>query len=367
MSLTSFLTQDPMQYAPTSSQSSTSLPDWYNSYAQGILQNAAQFANQGYQPYGGPRIASLTPDQLASYGTVQGTQGLGQGIAQQGVSTVNSALAQPNASQAAQPYLSAASTPLSTSMQSFMNPYLNDVANNANTIANRNFTENVLPALQDQFTQAGQVYGGSRQGEYAERMARDLNLNNSMTTANTMAQGFNTALGGAATQAGINAGLGSTAGQLANATQNTGIAAGANLGNLGTTAQNNALTQAFAQNQMGQQQQNQTQQNLGLAYNDFLQQQYQPLIAAQAMQSGLSGIQVPTGSTNYNYAPYGYGMGPLAQAGSIYGGLNSLFGTGGSLTGAARGGPIRLARGGRATLTLPRRAISPLAQYSKAA
>lgn len=449
MSLTSFLTQDPVNYASSTNQQSTSLPSWYNDYTQGILQNAAQFANQGYQTYGGPRIADTTSDQQASYNTINQATGLGQGIAQQGVGAVNNALQQPNASAAGAPYLSAASgnvnsalaqpgalqsgqsylnaasgnvnsalsqpgalsaaqpylnnagTPLSQQTQQFMNPYINDVVNTSNQLSARNFNENVLPGLQDQFTRAGQVYGGSQQGVYAARLGAQENLNEQATDAQLLSQGYNSALQGATNQANINAGLGATAGQLANsqqntglsaaninaglgstagqlanaqqntglsaaninaglgstagnlanASQNTGINAGSALGSLGTTAQSNALQQASAQNAAGQQQQQQTQNNYNLAYQDFLNQQNYPLTAASAMQGALSGIQVPGSTTNYSYSPYGTGQSPLTTAGQIYSGVNSLFGTGGTLTPSARGGSIRrptlrLSRGG---------------------
>jgi hypothetical protein len=428
MSLTSFLTQQPMQYQQTLNQSSTTLPQWYTDYTQGILQNAAQFANQGYQQYQGPQVAPLSSDQQASYGTVQGAKGLGANQALQGAGIatnalgqasplqtanpylsaanntlgstlgqpnamqtaspylqsaqqgINSSLQQPNALQAANPYLQGAATPLSQQMQDFMNPYLNQVANASNQLSAQNFTQNVLPALQDQFTQAGQVYGGSRQGEYAQKLGAAEDLNERMATASTLASGFNTALGGAEAQqqalagmagtaanaanaaqgtglygAGLTAGLGSTAGGLQNAAQQTGLSgaglygnlgmgagnlqnagvgtqlAGAStLGNLGTSALNNTLSQAMLQNQMGQQQQAQTQANYNVPMQQFQQQSQWPLTAAAAMQSALQGIQVPTGTTNYSYSPYGQSSSGLQQ---LLGGALSGQGLASSLSG----------------------------------
>jgi len=420
MSLTSFLTQQPMQYQQTLNQTSNTLPQWYNDYTQGILQNAAQFANQGYQQYQGPQVAPLSGDQQSSYGTVQGAKGLGADQALQGVQTaqnalgqqsplaaanpylgmatnqagsaltqpnalqaaspylqnaqsgIQGALQQPNAMQAANPYIQQASSPLSSQMQQFMNPYMSQVADASNKLSAQNFNQNVLPSLQDQFTQAGQVLGSTRQGEYAQKLGAAEDLNEKMATASTMASGFNTALGGAEAQqnilsglagtaanaanaaqgtglygAGLTAGLGSTAGGLQNAAQQTGLSgaglygnlglgagnlqnagvgtqlAGANtLGSLGTTALNNTLSQAGMQNQMGQQQQAQTQANYNVPMQQFQQQANWPLTAAGAMQSALQGIQIPSGSTNYSYSPYGQSSSGLQQllGGALTGG-----------------------------------------------
>lgn len=446
MSLSSFLTQQPMQYQQTMNQSSTTLPQWYTDYTQGILQNAAQFANQGYQQYQGPQVAPLSQDQQQSYQTVQGAQGLGTNQALQGAGVaqnalgqqsplqaanpyfnsatgqagstlgqpnalqaanpylgqaqqgINSALQQPNAAQASNPYLQQASVPLAQQMQSLMNPYINSVVNATDQLSAQNFNQNVLPSLQDQFTQAGQVYGGSRQGQYAEQLGAAENLNEQMSNASMLASGFNTALGGAEAQqqamagmagtaanaanaaqgtglygAGLTAGLGSTAGGLQNAAQQTGLAganlygnlgsaagnlqnagvgtqlAGANtLGNLGSSALGNTLAQAQMQNMMGQQQQAQTQANYNVPMQQFQQQTQWPLTAASAMQGALNGIEIPSGVTNYGYSPYGQSSSGLQQLlGSSLTG-QQLGNNLGSLLGfAARGGSVRLARGGQ--------------------
>lgn len=399
MSLSSFLTQSPVNYAQGASQTSSSLPQWYTDYTQGILNNAAQFANQGYQAYPGPQVAGLTADQNASYKAVGARTGvsgvtgnmegadiakgaLGQPNAAQAANPylgqanqgIQSALQGPNASTAAQPFMQAAGQPLSQQMGQFMNPYINDVVNATNKISSRNFNENVMPGLQDQFTRAGQVYGGTRQGEFAERMGRDEQLNQQMTDASLLSSGFNTALGGAQAQAGINsglagtaataanaaqgnalygsgltAGLGSTAGSLANASQQTGLAGAQTVGGLGTAQQQSALQQATLLNQMGTQQQQQQQNNLNTQYQNFQNQTQFPALASQVMGSALQGIQVPSSTTNYQTQPYGLGStGFQNLAGGV--GLGSQIG---DILGPylkARGGAVNLAKGGPANV-----------------
>lgn len=393
MSLSSFLTQAPVNYAQTASQTSSQLPSWYNDYTQGILANAAQFANQGYQAYPGPQVAGLTGDQQASYNTVRspagsaGVTGAQQGTAQaqqtlagpnasQAASPylgaaqqgINAAVSGPNASTAAQPYLNAAGQPLSQQMNQFMNPYINDVVNTSNQISARNFNQNVLPGLQDQFTQAGQVYGGSRQGVYAANLGAQENLNEQATDASLLSSGYNTALGGAEAQsninaglgstaanaanaaqgnslygAGLTAGLGSTAGSLANASQQTGLSGAQTLGSLGSQQQAAALSQANAQNAMGTQQQQQTQNNYNTQYQNFQNEANFPATAAAEMGSALSGIQIPTSTTQYGEIPYGQTSTGLQNlAGGI--GLGTQLGTALSppvSATAARGGQIK--------------------------
>lgn len=472
MSLSSFLTQSPVNYAQSASQTSSSLPSWYTDYTQGILNNAAQFANQGYQAYQGPQVAPLNATQQASYNTVAGPTGsagvtgnaqgasiaqgvLGQpnaaqaanpylGQANQGIksalagpnalgasqpymgaaqSGVNKALAGPNGVSASNPYLQNAAQPLSQQMGQFMNPYIGSVVDATNAISARNFNQNVLPGLQDQFTRAGQVYGGTRQGQFAAQLGSQEHLNEQMTDASLLSSGFNTALGGAQAQAGINAGLGSTAGSLANAaqgnalqgasinsglagtaanaanaaqgnalygsgltaglgstagslanaSQQTGLAGAQTIGGLGTAQQANALGQATLQNQMGTQQQQQTQNNYNTQYQNFLNQTQFPAMAAQEMGSALSGIQIPSSTTNYATNPMGMGStGFQNLAGGI--GLGSQLGTLLQPYTSARGGSVsplqKYASGGpahvsflpnvRPTLGLKMRYRSPL-------
>jgi|SRR5882724_1149801 len=54
----------------------------------------------------------------------------------------------------------------------YMNPYQEQVANRMSQLGNRNFTENILPALEAKFVRLGQ-HGGSRHAQLAQRAARD--------------------------------------------------------------------------------------------------------------------------------------------------------------------------------------------------
>lgn len=55
--------------------SQTALPDWYTSYLQQTMGRALTAADSQYQPYTGPMVAGLSPDQQQAYQEVQQMQG----------------------------------------------------------------------------------------------------------------------------------------------------------------------------------------------------------------------------------------------------------------------------------------------------
>lgn len=68
-------------------------------------------------------------------------------------------------------------SPLNSSdINQYLSPYLNDVANQANTRAKQFLTEQALPAIQDSFISAGQP-GSSRQEDFDTRALRDVTTN----------------------------------------------------------------------------------------------------------------------------------------------------------------------------------------------
>ena len=63
----------------------TALPEWYVSYLNNVMGRAVGAAGEPYQPYGGPTVAGLTPDQLMAYNYVQNMQGMGREAVQGGL------------------------------------------------------------------------------------------------------------------------------------------------------------------------------------------------------------------------------------------------------------------------------------------
>jgi hypothetical protein len=317
------------------SQSSTQLPSWYTDYTQQILNSAAQFAAQPYQTYQGPRIAGQTDNTTQAQNASAGVGATAQGTTQAAQNLIQSGANQNNPLAAAQPYLNTGTDPTYNTVQNYMNPYNQDVTSAISNAANTNFNNYTMPALQSGIIGSGNITGSSTEGTNLMENAEQQNEQN-ITNAQSQAlqSGYTGSLGAAQSGAANALTAANTAGNLNTAGAQTAIGAGSALANTGAQ---NASTQIAAQqnqNTMGLQQQGQNQSNLNLAYQDYLNQLNYPMTQASAMQSALSGIQVPTGQVNYNYGTGINGANGSATSGTVTSPLSSLFGT---ATGAAAG------------------------------
>lgn len=410
------LTQGGTQNLPSSGAQTTDVPQWLQDYNQDLFSKAQAVAQLPYQPYAAPRIAQPSKDTTASYDltrqnvgsyaptlgqATQATSGAltatgGAGVAhpyfasanqinplsisqpyvnqaQQGIDTAartntadvlrgtfNNLLPQSGLS-AAQPYLNQASAPGYSNVQDYLNPYIQNVNDVLAKQAQRNLSENILPAISDQFIQAG-GFGGSRMGEFGARAARDTQEALLNAQAQNLSQGYTSALGASQTDASRAAGLASTVGGLQQGQQQFGLsgasaisgaqaadaarqlsAAGqtadlgqqqgafgsqyaAQLANTGTTLggltntdlsrqlagaeqlgglaqlqQNLAGNDANALNAIGGQQSALQQQALDLAYQDFLNQRQYPQQQVgflSNVEHGLPAFAVPSTTTS---------------------------------------------------------------------
>lgn len=316
-----FLTQNTDPSATSSySQNSTQLPPWYQDYTQQILNNAQQYAQQGYQQYQGPRIAATDKASQDAYAQSQVLPGQTAATSTTAQNLIKGAANVPSASQASNPYLNAATDPAYNAVGAYMNPYTQNVTTANANLANQNLTEKVLPALQDQFTAAGNITGGStREADMAARAARDNSQALYNANAGALQSGYQGALGAAQNQQNLNLNAGQTAGQMATSSLNNQV-------NVGTALQNANVNGAGAiagatnnENAYGQQNQGQVQSNYNLAYQDFLNQQNYPMQKVQALQTGLNGIQIPTGQQAYTYGSQtGTGPSALNQLGGLF-------------------------------------------------
>lgn len=204
----------------TDSASVSTLPDWYNQYAQsvagaglGVLQNALDYkgvvdangnpvqqvaglSNQQQQATSlvganigsvNPRLATAASTTAGGVGTITGA-GAAYGAAGQ---TANGALSQINgasgaignassalgeASKNLDPAASAihqgTTAATAGSFDAFSNPYTKNVTSTIQSLADQNLRENVLPSVNSTFTGAGQ-FGSSRDAEFNARAIRD--------------------------------------------------------------------------------------------------------------------------------------------------------------------------------------------------
>lgn len=280
MGILDFLTEGkPVEAVPTSSTQQTILPDWYTNYAMDILANQQAVSSNPYATYQGPRVAEFS------------------GLQQQAFDQV------PQAAQAYQPYLQNASRSAADVTQQYMNPYTEQVVNRIGQMGARTLNEQLIPAIQDRMTAAGQ-FGGTRQAELMGRAIRDTMEGISAQQTGALQQGYSQA---------------QTAAQQDLARQSA----------LASQAQQLGLTGVGALQQAGGMQQQQTQQNLDTAYQDFLRQQAYPQQQIQNMVATLGGVKpaVPQAATmEGTQVPGAFSPSLLSQVGQAYATYKGLGG-----------------------------------------
>lgn len=374
----------------------TNVPTWYSDYTQGLIAKANAIGAEPYQLYGGPRIAGFTPDSESAFNLnrqnigafnptlnsatsyASGAPGAASPFVNAGSDYLGSAGALTKSAvgpgtgglSAAMPWLNSASgTYTGANVDQYMSPYIGGVIDRATQLANRNFQENILPGLNDQFISAGQP-GSSRNAEMVGRAARDVTeglqgqalgaLNSAYTTGGQLFGQDMSRM----------AGLGSTVGQLGSQQQNAQLGAGQQLGAIGqafgnigqqqgqlglnaadamrqlaTTGQQMANVDVASLAAAGQQQQGLNQQNLNLAYQDFQNQQQYPRQTIDWLNSVLKGIPQLNTSTN-SATSASTGATGATGFGTLAGLATQLYGLGqqsarGGLIGYRRGGPVR--------------------------
>lgn len=246
--------------------SSTQTPEWMQKAIYDQIVAATNVAATPYQAYGMPTVAELSPLQQQAYQQVQTNQGAWQPAmnkAQVGTygatsATPGSTAAQPalanqaaalgglsgqynnpantmgqyaaqatatGGATAAQPYLNQASKSSVSDISSYMNPYNQNVTDEIARLGARNLSENLLPAVSDQFVKAGQ-FGGTRMGEFGSRALRDTQATVLGQQAQALQSGYGQALSTSQGDQARQAQLAGTAGGLSQAQQNAMLSAG---------------------------------------------------------------------------------------------------------------------------------------------
>jgi hypothetical protein len=219
----------------------------------------------------------------------------------------------------------------------YMNPYTEQVVNRIGELGTRNLTENLLPAVEGRYIQAGQLgfggrggLGGTPSGMMTDtaRAVRDTSADILGRQAEALQSGYTQAAGLAGTDLSRFGTLAGTAGDLARTQQQQQLAASGALSSLGEQAQTLGLTGANAIGGVGALQQQQGQRNLDVAYADFLRQQGYPQEQLDRMVKTMGGVAtaIPSATQEYGLSPSGVKQEyPASTASQI----------GGALTGAA--------------------------------
>jgi hypothetical protein len=251
---------------------------------------AQQVASLPYQPYSGPRIAQFRPTEQQGFDITQQAVANRVGSQQLGAAT-----------QAAQQAAAFGPEQFQQNVAGFMSPYQQNVVDATMARLSQARAERDA-ATKAQLAGAG-AFGNTRRGVYEAQLAGEQDLNTAQVLANLYQQGFG---------------------------QAAGLAAGMPEQQLRASQQLGALApQALAQEQayagmlggVGQQQRGMAQQNLDLAYQDFLEQRGYPVEQLRILQSGLTGLPTVTNEARTMTQP---GDGFLGTAGNIIGVLGGL-------------------------------------------
>jgi hypothetical protein len=316
MAFLNFLTQGQPLPSSSSTLTTSQVPQYLSDYLYNLMSGSYSAAQEEYQPYGGPRIAGFSPDQLAAFDATRTAAGSFQPQMNAATQSATQAAGM-SPTGAAQPYFNQASQTTPGVISDYMNPYTENVTNRMGDLAARQISEKILPQLGDQFIRAGQ-YGSTRQQELANRGVRDVSENLASQIGTQLASGYTTA--GQQAQADLQrqASIGQAAGQLAG-TEMTGLGnlAGVQAG-LGQKEQALGLQSAGALETIGGEQQSQAQKNLDLAYQDFQRQTQYPKDQLSWLNEQVRGLPSGGSTASQNVTGIGqsYSASPLAQLAS---------------------------------------------------
>lgn len=254
---------------------------------------AQQVSQLPYQPYSGPRVAGFRPAEQQAFD-----------IAQQAVAGRVGSQQLAGATQAAQQAAAFGPEQFQQNVAGFMSPYQQNVIDT--TMARLSKARAERDAATKAQLAASRAFGNTRRGVYEAQLAAEQDLNTAQTLANLYQQGYGQA-------AGLAAGL---PGQRLQASQQLAALA----------------PQALAQEQayagmlggVGQQQRGMAQQNLELAYRDFLEQRGYPVEQLRILQSGLQGLPAVTSTQQTSTQPGDGFLGGAANIVGILGGLKKL-------------------------------------------
>jgi len=267
-----------------------------NQYLRQGLVDQNLNAGQGYFNQAGKMDIVGAAQPYLSQAGQQDIMGAASPYMQQSSQTTAEALSD-RALSAANPYLTAAAQSAASGIGQYTSPYQQSVLDVIAKQGARNLSENLLPAVSDQFIKAGQ-FGGTRMGEFGSRALRDTQEAVLNQQAQAAQQGYGQALSASQADLARQAQLAGTVGSISGADLSRVLQGAGQYQNLAQTA--GSLT--------GQQQQNLT--NLGQTSGQMTAQQMQNLAnlgqaqttAGQAQQQfGLTAAQAAQAAQAQDY------------------------------------------------------------------
>lgn len=232
---------------------STQMAPWLEALVKAAGEQSAAISREPYHAYNRERVAPFSKEQMEA-------QNLSRQTGQY------------------QPFFNEANTLLGRSGESFpqayqryKNPYDEAVVNRIGEMGGRTFREQILPALGSTFSRLGQ-WGSSQHDRLAQRAARDLQENILAQQTQANRQGYNDSA------------------RMHEADRMRALQAAEGMQNLGRYTQGARLADISTLQNVGQQQQGLQQQNLDVAYNDFLRQRSFPRAQLSEHTASVQGL-----------------------------------------------------------------------------
>lgn len=292
------------------------IPKWMSDYSQGILAKANAVAAEGYQAYGGARIAGLTPEQKTAQELTKTNVGAWQPYAQEAGELIQRSTAL-SPLEAATPFLEQAGQRAPEAVDEYMNPYIQNVLDRNVALSQRTLEEKFLPSLQGSFAGAGQ-FGSERMMRSGERGVRDISENLAEQNRAALAGAYGQAVGQFQTDAQREAQLAGTTGELARQTGAMDLEAADRMGALGQTIAGSGARDAAALEAVGAGDQALTQRSLDLAYKDFEAQRDFPKTQLDWMNQLAKGLPAGSSTTTSQQVPTPTGPSGLQQLAGLY-------------------------------------------------
>lgn len=285
-----------------------SIPPWLEQSYQQSVDRANAVSNEPTPIYQGQRIANTTAPTQQAYDTAEAGVGAYKPVYNAGVANTAAAGQQFNPDD----------------FSKFMNPYTSNVTDEIARLGNKNFTDNIMPQVNSQFTGNG-MFGSSRNADVLAKEADQTQQGITGQQSQALQSGFQNAM------------------QNYQTAQGRQLQAGTALTNEAGQGQNMLGSDVNLLSNIGTAQQNQQQLGLDTAYNDFLTQANAPKANAQWFSDIVHGIDANNLVTTQKQtiAPQGNSIG-------------SAIGTAGALSKAVSGTPA-FAKGG---MVKAKRAVS---------
>jgi hypothetical protein len=328
--------QIPQGSALQASQGQTILPEWYTNYAQQLLSNQQAVMNRPFPTAPMPRVAEFNQTQQQGFDMTGQAAGAFQPNLSAATQATQGVMGSQGALGAAQPFINNAAQTSVSNIGQYMNPYQDAVVDRIGALGQRNLTERIMPEIEGRYIAAGQLgFGGRQPGSGAPsgmltdtaRAVRDTSDDILARQADVLRSGFTEATGLANTDMARQGTLGQLAGSLAGTDLQRQLGGAQQLAGLGAMEQQLGLTGAGALGQIGNQQQGQVQQNLNLAFEDFMRQQNFPQEQIDAALRTFQGVSqgVPAAKEQVGLVPSGQpAQFQPSTASTIAGGLTGL-------------------------------------------